>query len=227
MPKPYTDAQRAAFVLAYLKTSNISAAAREIGADRWAGQRLMADPDIQDAITKAQLERFEKLKVEGHDVLAALVGAAYADPNELTEFRRGCCRHCWGADFKFQYTTQRKLLREQREYEKTPDALVYEFEHGGIGFDPRRPANHECPECFGEGVGEAIIKDTRYLSPGARSLYAGVKITKDGIELKTNSQDKARELLARHLSLLNDKIKVEGAEDLVARLTAGRKRTRG
>lgn len=227
MSRPYTDAQRATFVIAYLKSFNVSAAAREIGVDRWAGHRLMADPDMQDAITHAQTERLARLKIEVNDVLASIAGTAYADPSELIEYRRGCCRYCWGVDFKYQFTTQRKLVQAQREYEKTPDALVYAFESGGDGYDPRRPANPACPECFGDGIGEAIVKDTRYLSPGARSLYAGVKITKEGIEVKTNSQDKARELLARHLSLLNDKIKVEGAEDLVARLTAGRKRTRG
>lgn len=225
--RPYTVAQREVFALAYLKHANISAAAREIGVDRWAGQRLMADPFVQDLILKHQAERFATLKAEGIDVIRELQGMAFADVNELMEYRIGCCRHCWGTDFKYQYTTQRRLRYAQNEYERTPEALVHAFDHGGVGFDPNRPPNHECPECAGNGIGEVHLKDTRYLSPGARALFAGVKITKDGIEVKTNSKEKALENLGRTLALFSDKLKVEGAEDLVARLTAGRKRTRG
>ena len=51
---------------------------------------------------------------------------------------------------------------------------------------------------------------TRTLSPQARVLYAGVKQTKDGLEIKMHDQQKALENVARHLGMFQDKLAVEG-----------------
>lgn len=61
------------------------------------------------------------------------------------------------------------------------------------GIDP------DCRMCRGEGMAQAVPRDTRYLSPGAAALYAGVKQTKDGLEIKMHSQLDAAEKLMRHL----------------------------
>lgn len=44
-------------------------------------------------------------------------------------------------------------------------------------------ADPECMRCAGEGVAIPWIADTRKLSPAARALFAGVKQTKDGVQL--------------------------------------------
>jgi phage terminase small subunit len=43
-------------------------------------------------------------------VLSRLQAIATADPRELTELHRGCCRYCWGTGNLFQRTP-----RELRE----------------------------------------------------------------------------------------------------------------
>ena len=63
-----------------------------------------------------------------------------------------------------------------------------------------------CDECFGDGVEEVFVQDSRELSPAARELYAGVKTTQHGVEIKTHSRDKAMELLGRHLAMFTDNV---------------------
>lgn len=67
-----------------------------------------------------------------------------------------------------------------------------------------------CETCKGEGLRTPVVADTRYLSPAAARLYAGVKITKDGIEVKQRDQDGALMNLAKHLGLLVDRKEVSG-----------------
>lgn len=63
--------------------------------------------------------------------------------------------------------------------------------------DPRQG----CEACGGEGRADVLIKDTRKLGEQARALYAGVKITKDGIEVKMHSKLDALEKIFKHLGL--------------------------
>jgi phage terminase small subunit len=81
------------------------------------------------------------------------------------------------------------------------------------------------PAVLGRGLGVRARERHAHLSAAARSLYAGAKQTKDGIEVKLTRQDKHLELLMRHLGLLNDKLEVTG--DLGERIIAARKRARG
>jgi phage terminase small subunit len=61
--------------------------------------------------------------------------------------------------------------------------------------------NPGCEECDGEGFGRVFVADTRHLSAKARALYAGVKVTKEGLEVKMHSKLDAIEKLAKHLGL--------------------------
>ena len=54
---------------------------------------------------------------------------------------------------------------------------------------------------FGDGHGRVILKDTSKLSRQAVSLYAGVKQTKEGLEVKFHSKDGAAERMFKHLGL--------------------------
>src|SRR5690606_20274503 len=73
------------------------------------------------------------------------------------------------------------------------------------GYDKRQEPNPDCPECFGEGIGEVFMHDTRNLSPAAKVLYRGVKIGKGTIEMSMASAEKAQEILAKVLKLTEDK----------------------
>lgn len=167
----------------------------------------------------------------GDQVLAELSAIAFADFNELVEYRRGACRHCHGTEHRFQYRTQVALnlatYAARKAFERSPESLTeeFKFEHGGVGYRRTLEPHPECPECDGLGEEYPVLKDTRKLTPQARRLYAGVKLTKDGIEVKTQSKDKALELLMRHHGLLKDKLEVTG--DLAAELIKARKRSGG
>ena len=151
-----------------------------------------------------------------------------ADPRDLMEYRIGCCRYCWGKRFLYQ-RTQAEFDREEAELAKANEDAVAAGKPtkafnpmGGVGYDKRRPPNPECPECAGEGVGRTVFKDTRTISPAAASLFAGVKETKEGLELKLHSKDAAMDKVFRHLGLYNDKIQLTMPTVVVKDMT-GRK----
>lgn len=77
----------------------------------------------------------------------------------------------------------------------------------------RRDPKQGCLGCAGEGHANVLVKDTRNLSPQARALYAGVKITKDGLEVKMHSKLDALEKVFKHLGLYaaDKKLEVTGA----------------
>ena len=77
--------------------------------------------------------------------------------------------------------------------------------------------------CDGFGQTRAAFKDTTKLSPAAQALFAGVKETQHGLEIKMNDQSKALELLARHIGMFPSKVEHTGkgggpiqTEDLTA-----------
>ena len=142
---------------------------------------------------------------------------ATADVRELVEYRRTCCRHCHGEGFGYQFTTQELAKREadarlewsKRESKKLDDVFVFD-RLGGDGYDKRRDPHPECAVCFGEGVEDLFIHDTRNLSPAAAALYAGVKRTKDGIEVKIEDRQAALVTMFKHLGLIVDKQELSG-----------------
>lgn len=87
--------------------------------------------------------------------------------------------------------------RELIEYRRFACPVCYEDGHEGDRRDPV-PA---CLQCHGDGLADVIVKDTRKLSPQARALYAGVKMTKDGLEVKMHSKLDALEKVFRHLGM--------------------------
>ena len=165
--------------------------------------RLLADPNIADAIQKAKDERAERTGITADRALQEVWGILTADARELVEYRVGACRHCWGLDFEHQRTT-RELERDRARHAQKVlkgEAEGDFDEKGGDGFNANREPNPECPECFGDGHGRVILKDTSKLSRQAVSLYAGVKQTKEGLEVKFHSKDGAAERMFKHLGL--------------------------
>jgi len=210
------------FVLEYLKDFNGKQAAIRCGySERSAAQyasRLLTKDNIQKLLTAAIEARNARIATEGDEVLEMVEAVAEADPNALVEMRRGCCRFCHGENGEYQHTKQEwKAIAEQYEADRAvylkgagskPGAEAFPplDVKGGIGFNPNLEPNKDCSECWGEGEVRTFIKDTRTLTPAERRLFGGIKETQHGVEIKTNSQDKARELLMRHHGLLNDKL---------------------
>lgn len=189
-------------------------------AARSGAARTLAIANVQQALADADQARARRLQIEADAVLRHWWLLATADPNELIELRRTCCRYCHGIDHGYQRTTRemdrdraawRQRLDEEREADEASDPPPFD-EAGGVGYDARRPPHPDCPECFGEGVGRAFPRDTRSLSPAARILYAGVKETKDGVEIKMRDQDAAMVNVARHLGMFPTKVEHTGRD---------------
>jgi hypothetical protein len=165
-------------------------------------------------------ERSKRTEITADRVLREAWHLATADANELVEHRVGCCRFCHGKDHLYQRTPhemrqaraayQRDLLVVQKREEASSDQIEPFDEAGGVGFNATRGPHPDCPECFGQGVSRPNFRDSTTASPAAKSLYAGVKVTRDGMEVKTHDKGKSMELLMRHLGLLNDKLEVSG-----------------
>lgn len=194
------------------------------GTARVAACRLLADANIADAIAVAKAERSKAVNINAQDALQEIWGIATADTRELVEHLVGCCRHCWGKDHRYQRTAAEQE-REEDEYSRRAEQAIEngqpigaDFDtKGGIGYDKRKAPNPECPECFGEGVGRTVFKDTRRLSRGAAALYAGVKETKEGLQVLTHNKGEALEKVAKHLGLYEKDNKQKGLLDGVSR----------
>lgn len=119
-----------------------------------------------------------------------------------------------------------------RDFERTKlaaqsrnEPLAAEFDpQGGTGYDPRKDPSMDCRECFGQGEEFVFPKDTRDLSPAAKLLYAGVKKTEKGFEIKMQSQQVALENVAKHLGMFTVKVEHDMADNLADRLRAARER---
>ncbi|MEM5818880.1 MAG: terminase small subunit, partial [Desulfitobacterium hafniense] len=120
--------------------------------------------------------------------------------------------HCFGIGHQYQW-------RDEEEYQQAVKAAydaakgkdeepVIPSDAGGYGFDKLLRPHPKCPYCRGEGYGEIHIEDTRDLSQKASLLYAGIKQTANGIEIKLKDQEKAWENIARHLGMFNDNVNI-------------------
>ena len=216
-----TDRQQR-FVEEYLTDLNATQAAIRAGYSedtaRAIGCENLTKPDIAAAIEAAMAERSKRVQITADEVLRELVDVALGDVNELIEHRIGCCRFCWGKEFRYQ-RTRNELVRaevahaaENEKAIKKGEPTTLFDEEGGEGFHALREPSPDCPECFGEGQGRPLFKDTGRASARARRLYSGVKVTKDGMEMKLRSQDKAIELLGRHLGMWKDKVELTGKD---------------
>lgn len=205
-----TDKQQR-FVEEYLVDLNATQAAIRAGysSDTAAqvGYENLRKPEIADSIAEAKAERSKRVEVTADQVLRELVDIATTDANELVEHRIGCCRFCWGLNFRYQ-RTRNELERAEASHAAANEKAVREggettlFDpEGGEGYHARRKPNPDCPECFGDGVGRPVFKDSARASAAARRLYAGVKVTKDGMEMKLHSKLDALDRLFKHLGM--------------------------
>jgi phage terminase small subunit len=173
--------------------------------------KYLARPDVQDLIQKRMARIERKTEISSEVVLTTAFGIATADVNDLVEFRRRCCRHCYGIDYGYQ-RTKSEMSNDRAVYENTKrraiskdpriaDAYEAFDEQGGIGYDARKPPVADCEHCWGDGIGDAFFKPTANLSPEARALYAGVKQTKDGYQMMLVDKLGALEKLFKHKGL--------------------------
>ena len=171
------------------------------------GHENLKNPKIAAAIK----ERMEELAVAASITPEWVVGQwakiAQADPNDIVQVRRTCCRHCHGFGHQYQWTEAEYSAAVDRAVDSSkpaPDGM------GGFGFDPKASPNPDCPECGGLGIEDVHVADTRKLRGAARVLYAGAERTRNGIKINMRDKDAAVANLARYLGMMVDKKEFSG-----------------
>ena len=102
-------------------------------------------------------------------------------------------------DAEFSAAQDRHICEQADKARKKPGCEAVSFpEKGGCGYQHDGPPKPECPECWGRGQRVPLIHDTRGYSEGAKALYAGIKIIKDGFNAQMHNPAEALQLIGRH-----------------------------
>lgn len=223
-----TDLERA-FVLCYMENGFRLADAYRAASNKPELSVASARSAASSLMCKTRVKAFLQFEIDklvndkeqlARKILGDQIAIATTDVNELVEHRRGACRYCYGQDHRYQFTNAEweRLVEDYMHkcQEATDSGLPLPPEinlRGGLGYDRRKEPNTDCPECFGDGVSQVFVKDSRDLGVAA-ALFAGVKRTKDGgVEMMIQDKSKAQLNLARHLNLF-EKDKEAGAGEI-------------
>jgi phage terminase small subunit len=206
--KDLTERQRK-FCEEYIVDLNGRAAAERAGYAPNGGQvtNLLKLPHVKAYVDYLSDERAKRVGVTSDFILERLLAMATVDVNDLVQYRRHCCRHCYGEDFRYQWTDAEY---ERAVKEATDRHLPIPEAPGGNGYDRTKDANPDCPECRGQGKGEVFAADTRKMSPEAKMLYDGAKVGRDGLEIKTLDRLRIYELIGKHIGMFKDKVEHSG-----------------
>lgn len=199
-----------AYMRAYPRASSMTA--------RTEATVLLRKPAVAVAVEAGRRALSERAEVKAEEVVRRLGLMACADEREIMEVRVGCCRYCWGAGNRYHYTAAELERAEAAHAEAVESAKASgDFDpKGGVGFNANNQPSPDCPECFGDGNPRAVFNDTRNLSEGAALLFAGVKVTRAGFEIKTHSREAAIVNLGRHFGIFDDKLKLGGKVEIDA-----------
>jgi phage terminase small subunit len=191
------------------------------GAESQAG-RLLTNARVQELVAEGIAKQSEETKITAAMVLRHMWLIATADPRKLIEHRRCACRHCWGVGHAYQWLDPEEFVAEYQrivnlqaaavEAKKDPAQYVEPSDLGGYGYNPTRKPHPECPKCFGEGFSDTLAKDSRDYDEQTALLYAGVKQTRDGLQILTRDQGKYTEMVARHLGMFSDTLRLSNPD---------------
>lgn len=214
------SAKREQYCQEYIKDLNQTQAALRAGyAKRSAEQqasRLMLNDEVKARIQVLMDERAKRDIIDQDAVLKRWSELAFADPNELTSIRVFACRFCHGNGHQYQWRTQAEFEQALEVYWDLPDDArskrVAPSEAGGYGYSINLDPVDTCPNCDGLGMSRTVLKDTTKLSSAARALFAGVKETQHGVEVKMHDQMAALNNTARHLGMFPSKVELTGKD---------------
>ncbi|MFP2201224.1 terminase small subunit [Enterobacter ludwigii] len=188
------------FIAEYLKDNNATAAAARAGySDPNYGRQLITNPNVAQAIAQQQKASIARTLGGADEVLEQMWQLATFDANQLSQYRRGACRYCWG--FGHHYQWRDAVEFEEKRLEALERKNREPVDVGGYGYDHNREPNPECPRCNGDGIGQPYFADTRKLSPDAALAYSGVKVGKNGVEITAISREKMFEAVMKRLGL--------------------------
>ncbi|KJO24398.1 terminase small subunit [Enterobacter roggenkampii] len=196
-------AQQRRFVAEYLKDGNATQAAIRAGYSKKSaeqiGYQLLQKTSVAQAIAQQQKASIARTLGSADEVLAQMWQLATFDANQLSQYRRGACRYCWG--FGHQYQWRDAVEFEEKRLEATERDKREPVDVGGYGYDHTREPNPACPRCNGDGIGQPYFADTRKLSPDAALAYSGVKLGKNGVEITAISRERMYEAVMKRLGL--------------------------
>lgn len=203
--------RQAKFVKEYCVDFNATQAALRAGypqaSARQKGSELLSKPDIKAGIEERKEQLAAIAEVDQAWVLRQWKQIATADPNDLMQLRRVCCRHCHGYGHAYQWTEGEYMAAVNHACDSGKEAPAGD---GGFGFNPNAAPHPQCPECGGTGVELVHIADTRKLTGNAKRLYAGVHKTKDGLKILTRDQDAALANISKFLGMTLEKREISG-----------------
>ncbi|MDM3380776.1 terminase small subunit [Citrobacter sp. Cb003] len=188
------------FIAEYLKDQNATAAAERAGySDPNYGRQLITNPNVAQAIAQQQKASIARTLGSADEVLSQMWQLATFDANQLSQYRRGACRYCWGFGHHYQWRDmvefeEQRLKALERKGKEPVDV-------GGYGYDHNREPNPACPRCNGDGIGQPYFADTRKLPPDAALAYSGVKLGKHGVEITAISRERMYEAVMKRLGL--------------------------
>lgn len=175
-----------------------------------AASRLLQNANVQDLIAEERARISKIATIEAVDVLRLWLDVATADPSKLQRVRRVNCRHCWGVGHEYQWAAREYAEACDRALSTKPAPKPAPECPGGFGWVSNAEPCPDCPECNGEGVESVYIADIETLTGPERALYAGVKMTTNGPEVKMHDQAAARENIAKYLGMMVDKREITG-----------------
>ena len=163
---------------------------------------LRHDPDVSAEIERRMNEKRAASIRNSADVANEFLRIGFADPGEIVQHRRLCCRHCHGVNHAYQWRDDAEFERAVRMWEQAEEERLSKpgrktagrpapIDIGGYGFRHSRSPHPECPQCDGEGTPDVFIADTTKMTPEQRRLIERVKVTKDGIEIRFRNQSDA------------------------------------
>ncbi|EHT99937.1 hypothetical protein CKS_1962 [Pantoea stewartii subsp. stewartii DC283] len=109
-----TDQQRL-FVAEYLKDSNATQAALRAGYSKKSaeqiGYQLLQKTSVAQSIAQQQKASIMRTLGSADEVLEKAWQLATFDANEISQYRRGACRYCWGFGHQYQCVMPLSLKR--------------------------------------------------------------------------------------------------------------------
>jgi len=196
--------QQRCFVAEYLKDGNATQAAIRAGYSKKSaeqiGYQLLQKTSVAQAIAQQQKASIARTLGSADEVLAQMWQLATFDANQLSQYRRGACRYCWGFGHHYQWRDAVEFEEEIAKVKGKEGARQPE-DTGGYGYDHNREPNPECPRCNGDGIGQPYFPDTRKLPAASRLAYSGVKVGKNGVEITAISRERMFEAVMKRLGL--------------------------
>ncbi len=201
-----------AFCLEYMKDRAGGAAYRRAGYNTKsndvaaaAASRLLINvkSGVPQRIAEFEAEYATKIGFEIEDALNKYLSILNADPATLTSLMRGACRYCQGTNHDFQWRTSREYADAVKKYDTAGQVaqimMLEPSDLGGYGYRASQSPHPDCPECDGFGIARAHFAGTDNIPEASRPLFAGVKETQHGIEVKMHDQMAALDALAKHI----------------------------